>query len=223
MHPSLRADRTGAGVLVALHARRAFGWPRDSAVPIVDPAECAPALESTKSAWQRIALWWKGYNELISPLRYDTNLRLRKREAGIAAGGEDRGRNAPEAAGLPNVGSHKNLPLLTSRTRLRRSPHPESCPASWNIFSEFPGSGDPDRGVRTDRCIVSCSTTKERPPFAGRPSHSWQHSDRDGRLNPADLIDIAADIVSRVLCIRPTERTVLALTVNAREQAEETV
>ena len=116
MHPSLRGQIALAqAVLVALHARRAFGWPRDSAVPMIDPAECAAHFGIDKAGWHRIALWWKGFNELISPLRYDKNLRLRKREEGIAAAARIDAGTAPEAAGLPNVGIPTAVPVVQQR------------------------------------------------------------------------------------------------------------
>ncbi len=129
MHPSLRGQIALAqAVLVALHARHAFGWPRDSAIPIVDPAECALHFGIDKSAWHRIALWWKGFNELISPLRYDTNLRRRKREAGIAAAAKIEAGTAPEAAGLPNVGIPARIPVVDKQDEISLIPTPGILP-----------------------------------------------------------------------------------------------
>jgi tetratricopeptide (TPR) repeat protein len=111
MHPSLRGQIALAqAVLVALHARRAFGWPDNSAVPIVDPAECVAQFGIDKSSWHRIALWWKGFNELTSPLRYDTNLRRQKREAGIVAAAKIEAGVDPNSVGLPNVGIPAAVP-----------------------------------------------------------------------------------------------------------------
>ena len=102
MHPSLRGQIALAqAVLVALRSRQAFGWPKDSAVPVIDPAECVAHFGIDKSAWHRIALWWKGFNELMSPMRYDTNLRSRKREAGIAAAAKIDAGMAPKRLAYP--------------------------------------------------------------------------------------------------------------------------
>jgi hypothetical protein len=119
MHPSLRGQIALAqAVLDTLHARGAFGWPKDSAVPVVDPAECVAHFGIDKTAWHRIALWWKGFNELMFPLRYDTSLRVRKREAGIAAAAKIGAGVAPEAVGLPNVGVPAGIPPMTKQFAL---------------------------------------------------------------------------------------------------------
>src|ERR1700677_2548297 len=116
MHPSLRGQIALAqAVLGALRSRQAFGWPQDSAVPVVDPAECVAHFGIDKNAWHHIALWCKGFNELVSPMRYDTNLRSRKREAGIAAAAKIDAGAAPEAAGLPNVGIPARIPLILKK------------------------------------------------------------------------------------------------------------
>ena len=57
-------------------------------------------------------MWWKGFNELMTPMRYDRDMRWRKRAASIAAVEEiDRGR-APEKVGLPNVGTPAAVPVI---------------------------------------------------------------------------------------------------------------
>ena len=129
MHPSLRGQIALAqAALVALHARRAFGWPKNSAVPIVDPAECVARFGIDKLGWQRIALWWKGYNELMSPLRYDAALRLQKREAGIAAAAKIEAGVDPVSAGLPNVGTPAAIPLWQQQGEPERNPAPAIIP-----------------------------------------------------------------------------------------------
>jgi hypothetical protein len=113
MHPSLRGQIALAqAVLVALRKRRAFGWPEDSPVPLVDPVLCAAHFGLDQAAWRRIALWEKGFNELLAPLRYDPSLRLRKREAGIAALAKIDAGTPPEAVGLPNLGIPRGIPLV---------------------------------------------------------------------------------------------------------------
>jgi hypothetical protein len=123
MHPSLRGQIALAqAVLGALHSRRALGWPKGSAVPVVDPAECVAHFGIDKSAWHRLALWSKGFNELMSPMRYDASLRSRKREAGIAAAAKIDAAVAPEAAGLPNVGIPAGIPLIVTKPGPSPSP-----------------------------------------------------------------------------------------------------
>ena len=113
MHPSFRGQIALAqAVLIALHARGAFGWPEGSATPIISPAECAAHFSIDRTAWHRIALWWKGFHELVSPLRYDTNLRMQKRQSGIDGAARIDAGTAPEAAGLPNVGIPAGVPLV---------------------------------------------------------------------------------------------------------------
>ena len=73
MHPSLRGQIALAqAILIALRAKQAFGWPADSAVPVIDPAECAAHFGVDSNTWLQMALWWKGFNELMAPLRYDS-------------------------------------------------------------------------------------------------------------------------------------------------------
>ena len=68
-------------------------------------------LASTKTPGTNLAMWWKGFNELMSPLRYDRDLRSRKREAIAAVAKIDAG-VAPEAVGLPNLGIPARIPLI---------------------------------------------------------------------------------------------------------------
>jgi hypothetical protein len=116
MHPSLRGQIALAqAVLGALQSRQAFGWPQDSPVPVVDPAECVAHFGIDKDVWHRIALWCKGFNELVSPMRYDTNLRSQKRKAANLAAAKIDAGVAPEAAGLPNVGIPAGIPLILKK------------------------------------------------------------------------------------------------------------
>jgi hypothetical protein len=113
MHPSLRGQIALAqAVLVALQKRHAFGWPADSPIPVIDPSQVVSHFGIDTSAWRTIALWWKGYNELVTPLRYDRNMRWRKRAAAIAAVDQIDAGVAPEKVGLPNVGTPAGIPLI---------------------------------------------------------------------------------------------------------------
>jgi hypothetical protein len=131
MHPSLRGQIALAqATLLALRSRRAFDWPSDSPVPVIDPAECVAQFGIGTSEWLHLALWWKGFNELMSPMRFDTTLRMQKRDAGIAAAAKINAGVAPEAVGLPNVGIPAGVPLLENR------PVPAPAPAIMPCFDE---------------------------------------------------------------------------------------
>jgi hypothetical protein len=123
MHPSLRGQIALAqAVLGALHARRAFDWPRDSAVPVVDPAECAAHFGIDRSAWRHAALWWNGFNELMDPFRYESSQRSRKKAAGRAAVAQIDAGIAPEKVGLPNVGIPAPVPVIENKQELGPEP-----------------------------------------------------------------------------------------------------
>jgi hypothetical protein len=113
MHPSLRGQIALAqAVLVALQKRHAFGWSAESPIPVIDPSQVASHFGIDKSAWRTIAMWWKGFNELVTPLRYDRNMRSRKRAAAIAAVDQLDAGIAPETIGLPNVGTPAAIPVI---------------------------------------------------------------------------------------------------------------
>jgi tetratricopeptide (TPR) repeat protein len=115
MHPSLRGQIALAQrVLIALRDRGAFGWPSDSKPPLVDPAECVSHFGIDQNTWIHGALWWKGFNELLGPLRYDQAERLRRRAVGITAMAKIKGGAAPESVGLPNVGVPAAVPVVTT-------------------------------------------------------------------------------------------------------------
>jgi len=113
MHPSLRGQIALAqAVLLALQKTQVFGWPADSALPVIDPSECVRHFGIDTTAWRSIAAWWRGFHELVSPLRYDREIRSHKRSAAIAAVAQlDRG-VAPENVGLPNVGTPARVPVI---------------------------------------------------------------------------------------------------------------
>jgi hypothetical protein len=127
MHPSLRGQIALAqATLVALWTRRAFGWPANAAAPVVDPAQSVAHFKIDKNAWREIALWWKGFNELMSPLRYDPKLRQAKRSAGIAAADKITAGVAPESLGMPNLGTPAPVPVLVRIPE----PGPTAMPAA---------------------------------------------------------------------------------------------
>ena len=113
MHPSLRGQIALAqAVLVALQKRHAFGWSLDSTIPVIDPSQVVSHFGIDKNAWRTIASWWKGFNELVTPLRYDRNMRSHKRAAAIAAVDQIDAGVAAEKVGLPNVGTPAGIPVI---------------------------------------------------------------------------------------------------------------
>jgi hypothetical protein len=116
MHPSLRGHiALGQAVLHELQARRCFGWPDNAPAPIIDPASCADHFGLKKQDWAGVSQWASGFYQLVTPLRYESSYRSRKRLAYlssqqiIAAGG------APESVGVPNLGIPPPVPLVGGR------------------------------------------------------------------------------------------------------------
>ncbi len=123
MHPSLRGQIALAqAVLVRSTRGTRLDGRRIRPYRSLTRPNVSRILASTRAPGDRIALWWKGFNELMSPLRYDTNLRLRKREAGIAAAAKIDAGVAPEAVGLPNVGIPAGIPLIVKKLEPMPSP-----------------------------------------------------------------------------------------------------
>ena len=117
MHPSLRGQIALAqAVLLSLRARRAFGWPDGSGAPVVDPAECAAHFGIDGNTWLHLAIWWKGFNDLVLPLRYDQRLRARKRAVGVDAVSKIHAGVDPQSLGLPNIGIPAEVPLIEPDT-----------------------------------------------------------------------------------------------------------
>jgi hypothetical protein len=127
MHPSLRGQIALAqAVLQALRARRAFGWPPDSPVPDVDPAECAAHFGLQPGGWRDVCLRVLQFNYLAAPLRYDPGRRLQARDAYAAAADRIAAGADPEALGLPNIGIPAPVPILPATDARAHPPaHPE--------------------------------------------------------------------------------------------------
>ena len=116
MHPSLRGQIALAqAVLQALHARRAFGWPQDAAIPVIDPAECASHFRLDPAAWRVVCLWGVKFNNLAAPLRYDPSRRLQARLAHATAADRIAAGDGPESVGLPNIGIPAPVPTDEGR------------------------------------------------------------------------------------------------------------
>jgi lysophospholipase L1-like esterase len=113
MHPSLRGYiALSQAVLQAIVARHAFGWPRNVPAPVIEPARLITHFELDKDTWKHICIWQKGFNELVAPLRYDSRMRLQKRDEGLAAAERLSAGALPETLGLPNMGIPKVVPMV---------------------------------------------------------------------------------------------------------------
>jgi hypothetical protein len=111
MHPSVPGHVLLArGILAALAARRAFGWPEGKPVPQVDPADCAAHFGVGTEAWKAACEWGARFYDLTATIRYDPSERLDwiaryRRAAGAIAEGRD-----PDDVGLPGVGVRSTSP-----------------------------------------------------------------------------------------------------------------
>jgi hypothetical protein len=113
MHPSLRGQIALAqAVLQAIQRRRACGWPHDLAAPLIDPARCAAHFRLVPAAWRELCLWGIMFYDLVTPLRYDSSMRQKKRAAFVAAADRIEAGGAPESVGLPNIGVPAPVPLM---------------------------------------------------------------------------------------------------------------
>ena len=111
MHPSLRGQIAIAqAVLQALHARRTFGWPAQSPLPVIDPPECVDHFGLGAAAWRVICLWGIKFNGLAAPLRFDPSRRFQARETYAVAADRIAAGDAPESVGLPNIGIPTAVP-----------------------------------------------------------------------------------------------------------------
>jgi hypothetical protein len=112
VHPSLRGHVALAqGILEALYARRAFGWPEGKPSRELDPARCAAHSGLEPKDWQRLCgrgvmFYWESLH-----WRSDRTQRLATLKAfelgarRLAAG------DPPEAIGLPNIGIPAAVPV----------------------------------------------------------------------------------------------------------------
>jgi hypothetical protein len=118
MHPSLRGQIALAqAILLALHARRALGWPDQSAPCLIDPAACAAHFGLDRKTWLHAALWAKGFYSLVGRLRYDNSERSRRIDTAIAAAEKIVAGEAPRALGLVNVGIPTPVLLVSGEGR----------------------------------------------------------------------------------------------------------
>jgi hypothetical protein len=138
MHPSLRGQIALAqAVLHALRDRRAFGWPKDSPVPVIDPAPCAAHFGIDRDAWKHIALSQRRFYSLMGRLRYETSERSRKIDAAAAAADHIAAGVALEQVGLPNIGIPAPVPLIPVAAINADHPGDSAEPAS-TLLSDRP-------------------------------------------------------------------------------------
>jgi len=137
-HLSLRGQIALAqAVLQALHARRAFGWPKDSAIPFVDPSECAARHNLKPKAWRFVCFWGIMFADLSAGWRYDPSPRRKRQELyGNAADRIEAGA-APESLGLRNIGVPAPIPVELAARAVAGRP-PDSGPKAPARFESTP-------------------------------------------------------------------------------------
>jgi lysophospholipase L1-like esterase len=112
-HPSLRGQLALAqAVLLALHDRKAFGWPDTVPVPVLDPARCAEHFGLTPYAWEKVCNFGIMFYDMTSGARYDPSERIAKQHAFGAALERIKAGERPEAVGLPNIGLPEPVPVV---------------------------------------------------------------------------------------------------------------
>ena len=130
MHPSFRGQVAVAqAVLQALHARRAFGWAKQTPIPVVDIAECAAHFGLGSAAWRVVCLWGIKFNGLTAPLTYDPSHRLAAKVAYAEAADRIAAGDAPESVGFRNIGIPASAYAI-SLTRANRDRSSLPAPAT---------------------------------------------------------------------------------------------
>jgi hypothetical protein len=124
VHPSLSGHVALArGILEALHARRAFGWPDSSPLRWLTSRDCATHFGLKPTDWKSIAGQGFVYYNTVSSLRYDWQQRIAKQSAfqlaveRIAAG------EPPEALCLPNIGIPNERNPRIGEKNMMSTPH----------------------------------------------------------------------------------------------------
>jgi lysophospholipase L1-like esterase len=125
MHPSLRGQIALAqAILHEFKERAAFGWPRDTPAPAIDPAECVRRFGLVPQAWHYICLWGIMFYDLCNRMRYDPAQRLQMKKVYAEAAERIESGAAPESVGLPNIGAPEPVPLLPELPRQEFNHHP---------------------------------------------------------------------------------------------------
>jgi hypothetical protein len=118
VHPSLRGYIALAqGILEALFARRAFGWPKGKPPRPIDPARCAAHFGFKPKDWLRLCSKGAMFYGRSTSWRSDRAQRLAKLNAFQVAAKRLAAGDSPEAIGLPNIGIPAAVPLRAESTR----------------------------------------------------------------------------------------------------------
>ncbi len=126
MHLSLRGHiALSQAVLHALYARRAVGWPKDSAVPFIDPSECAEHFNLKSAAWKSVCFSGVRFEHRASRWRYDQAAHLERQALYAQAIDRIKAGAAPESLGLANIGVPAPVPVELS-ARATECPLPRS-------------------------------------------------------------------------------------------------
>ena len=116
IHPSLRGQLALAqAVLQALHDRKAIGWPKAAAVPMIDPSACAEKFKLTPWAWGKICNVGIMFYDLTAGARYDSTERVAKRHAFGQAMKEIEAGAAPECCRPAEHRPARSCPAHTGR------------------------------------------------------------------------------------------------------------
>ncbi|WP_422930224.1 hypothetical protein [Singulisphaera sp. PoT] len=129
MHPSFRGIIALAqSVLGVLHKRQAFGWPKDSPAPVVDPGECARFFGLGEYQWEKLSHWGLFFYEMMKSVRYDPSDRFAKERAFAKAEEEIAKGVSSRKVGLPNIGLPEPVPVFPSTTTGPELPAPTPRP-----------------------------------------------------------------------------------------------
>jgi lysophospholipase L1-like esterase len=134
MHLSMRGHIALAqAILTALHARRAFDWPKDSAVPFIDPTECCEHFDVHAGAWRYVCVWGIMFADIAARWRFDSSERKQKGNLYAKGVGRIDAGEAPESLGLPNIGLPAPIPVEASALAVARPvPDPaRGLPPRW--------------------------------------------------------------------------------------------
>jgi hypothetical protein len=130
MHLSLRGHIALAqAVLQALRARRAFGWPKDSAEPSIDPSACVLRCGLKPADWRALCFWGIMFGDIAVKWRYDPSRRLRMRLRYSEAADRIEAGAAPDSLDLPNIGVPAPIPVeLSAQAGAPLAPKSRSSP-----------------------------------------------------------------------------------------------
>ena len=112
MHPALFGHVALAqGILDALAARRALGWPSGTEPPRIDVALCARHFGVQTNDWKQVCEGGFMFQHATAALRYDATERQARMRAFATAAQRLAEGGAPESVGLPNIGIPSEPPV----------------------------------------------------------------------------------------------------------------